>query len=118
MDGHSYSMSRFSLNDDSDDDLSIPSSSRTRRSALTLNSHPQISSHDMPEYDNLRGIKDERFSSAQVTKKKSSVNMVNEFVWSKHVGNIELFKSQQIFYKLLQKNAESRVESFRANHQR
>lgn len=37
-------------------------------------------------------------------KTKRAVNLIQDFGWSKQVGNIELFKSQQIFYRLLQKS--------------
>lgn len=116
MDG--FSISRFSLNDDSEDELSMPSRTRVAL-ANNSDSHPQTSNQDIPEYEDLRAIKVERFSSAlRVVKKKSSANMVHEFVWSKQVGNIELFKSQQIFYKLFQKSTETRAEANRISYQR
>lgn len=44
--------------------------------------------------------------------RKSSINLIQEMVWSKQVGNIDLFKSQQIFYRLLQKSQSNKSARF------
>mmetsp|Transcript_10278 Transcript_10278/g.10621 ORF Transcript_10278/g.10621 Transcript_10278/m.10621 type:complete len:165 (-) Transcript_10278:232-726(-) len=48
-------------------------------------------------------------------KKKSSLGMLSDLNWSKKVGNIEILKSQQILYKLIQKHMASHVEAHMMN---